>query len=113
MLTANTKGTSTYPTIVILMQDSHDLANLQLELVIHRGLELKLNTVNSISGTIASRSSTCEGGHGDDRSHTDLSLGLGTRSCGRAEIEASCSRAGHGATLELDWRTEGTLFRNR
>jgi hypothetical protein len=101
----------TYPTIVVLVQNSDDLANLQLELIVHGWLKFELNTVNSITRrTIASRSRTCEGRHRDCRSHTGLTLGLGT---GRAKVEGCCSGTRHGATLKLDGRAEGTLFGNR
>jgi hypothetical protein len=100
----------TYPTIVVLVQNSHDLANLQFELVIHGWLELELNAVNGVTRTAVSRSGTYDG---DNRSHTDLSLSLDTRSCRRAEIKAGGSGTRYGAALKLDRRTERTLFGDR
>jgi hypothetical protein len=36
----------TYPTVIILMQQPHNLADLQFHLIIHRGLEIELYTVD-------------------------------------------------------------------
>lgn len=94
-----------YPTIVVLMQDSHNLTNLEFELIIHRRLELKLDTVDSATrrvGDNSTRSSTRKSCYRYDRSHANLGLDLGARSYRGIDVEASRSGAGYRTALKLD-----------
>lgn len=93
------------PTIVVLMQDSHNLTNLEFELIIHGRLELKLDTVDSATrrvGDNSTRSSTRKSCYRYDRSHANLGLDFGARSYRGIDVEASRSGAGYRTALKLD-----------
>ena len=44
----------TYPAVIVFVKDAHKLTGLQLELVIHRGLKVKLHAVHIVRSWLCS-----------------------------------------------------------
>lgn len=62
VLTARRENkTKTYPSVIILVQDSYELARLQLKLVVHGRLEFELDTVYVIRAACTSSSDKWDG----------------------------------------------------